>query len=350
MHTLSWIADSSFPTRLTIALLHFLWQGCCGGVLVVVGGSLLRNASAHHRYTLNVGVMLLMAICLPLTYRGIEISAARVDKTAVRKIDHGLGHASSAPNELPVSSTARIVPSASASASALTETQKLSDESTATTESGRTPAQINSSTISVKTPRLNYQPAIAGQAFQSLSRWVAALYVFGVSLILGRLLYGVWGGNRLCQSAGVIKDQSLLEMVGDLAHRLGLKAAPGQVACVRTNHSSGRRRNCEGLDAVAHHCCERSDAESVAGALVPARVAARSPLRSRYRICSSESSRPSCFFIPWCGMSAAESALNGNWQPTTWYWRRVGIDRSTRIFGWFVWQSFRQRYHVRGLL
>src|SRR5687767_939392 len=68
MNTLTWILDDSFSTRLTVALLHFLWQGCCVGLVVWICGTLLGAATARLRYSLNVASLLVMAACLPLTF------------------------------------------------------------------------------------------------------------------------------------------------------------------------------------------------------------------------------------------------------------------------------------------
>src|SRR5436190_12376985 len=68
MDMLSWVVDERFATRLTVSLLHFLWQGCCAGLLVFLLGLLFKKASARSRYLVNVAAMLVMAACLPVTF------------------------------------------------------------------------------------------------------------------------------------------------------------------------------------------------------------------------------------------------------------------------------------------
>src|SRR5262245_37230889 len=83
MNTFSWIVDQSLSTRLTLALVHFLWQGCVGGLLVVIGGWLLRGASARARYTLNVAVMLAMGAALPATFFFLAGPSASIEPSTL---------------------------------------------------------------------------------------------------------------------------------------------------------------------------------------------------------------------------------------------------------------------------
>jgi hypothetical protein len=54
--------------RLTLTLLHFLWQACAVALLVLAAGWCLRRRSAGARYAVNVGGLLLMAACVPFTF------------------------------------------------------------------------------------------------------------------------------------------------------------------------------------------------------------------------------------------------------------------------------------------
>src|SRR5258705_11337643 len=68
MNTLLWMFDASFSTRLAMARLYVLRQGSCGRVLVFVAGWIFSNVSSRIRYALHVAVMLLIAVCLPVTF------------------------------------------------------------------------------------------------------------------------------------------------------------------------------------------------------------------------------------------------------------------------------------------
>src|SRR5579872_1140612 len=136
MNILSWIADPSLTTRLTLALLHFLWQGCCGGLLVAAGGTLFKGVSARIRYNLSVAVLIAMAACLPITFYLVEIPAAAVGQTARLPIVLEAEPFDSTLGEHQRSSTARVAPPAQE----VTESQEPFARSSAATESGRLPA------------------------------------------------------------------------------------------------------------------------------------------------------------------------------------------------------------------
>ena len=63
----------SLPLRLVQALLHFLWQGCAVALIVLLAGTALKRASAHVRYLFNVAAMLVMVVCLPVTFTLLDV-------------------------------------------------------------------------------------------------------------------------------------------------------------------------------------------------------------------------------------------------------------------------------------
>lgn len=226
MNTLSWLVDGSFSMRLTLALLHFLWQGCAGGMLVIVGGWLLSNATARLRYSLNVAAMLLLAACLPVTFFLLGSPEVGADRFLPVRNVHGSPEArlstAVAPdsaNELPFSDKVGS-----------SHPRKSSVASIPKAETGSNLTDGSSSQVFASAWRsIGSMPF--DNAFPTVSRWVTALYLAGVTLILGRLLWGVWGGHRLRKLANVVQDHVLLQMVRDQARRLGLKAVPAVAWC-----------------------------------------------------------------------------------------------------------------------
>jgi beta-lactamase regulating signal transducer with metallopeptidase domain len=220
MNTLSWMIEPAMATRLTLALLHFLWQGCCGGLVVIVCGTLFRDAPARLRYALNVAVLILMAVCLPVTFLLVDIPVMAESKTEVRPTAPEPKSAGSTLDEVPAPSLARIVPPGSEVA----ETGDIPAASRATPEAGPALAEAHTSHMPPET-------LLTASTFQSLSRWVATIYLSGVLLIFARLFRGIWGGRRLQKLAQVVDDALLLEMVDKLARRLGLRVVPAIAWC-----------------------------------------------------------------------------------------------------------------------
>ncbi len=212
MNILSWIVDASFSTRLTLSLLHFLWQGCCCGLLVIIGGSLFGGVTARFRYSLSVAAMLLMAACLPVTFWLVDIPA--VDSSAaLSELNNPAVPAAAREDFRPSSAGQSIV-----SMGEMTEPDQLVPALNVTTETARTVPEVPTSSVTPTT--------LAANVFQSLSQWVTILYLSGVALILGRLLRGVWGGHRLRKNAHAIDDATMLKTVSEVARRLGFKSVP----------------------------------------------------------------------------------------------------------------------------
>lgn len=228
MHTLFWIVGDSFSTRLTMALLHFLWEGCLGGLLVIVGKWLLRDATARSRYVLNVATMLVMAACLPVTFLLLDTRETIVDHSAPVQ-SHEAPTIPEAQVQRPDSATIHALPDEPAAVGV----HEPAREPEAETGTDPNPYELDGA--STTRPAVAWLQALSSRltenAFPVLSRWVTALYLTGVALILGRLLRGVCGGDRLRKLATPIKDTELLQMVSQLAHRLGLKVVPTIAWC-----------------------------------------------------------------------------------------------------------------------
>jgi hypothetical protein len=151
MNAFAWIVDPSFSTRLTMALLHFLWQGCCGGLLVFAGAALFKRGSAHGRYTLNTAVMFAMAACLPVNFIMLTMPTGIVGDNPVLQIDNNSQPPHSTLNESSVTSSIKDLP-----------TTKHADI-------------VPQSAVTADNTSLGFQIPI-----RSLSRWVAVLYLAGV--------------------------------------------------------------------------------------------------------------------------------------------------------------------------
>ncbi len=58
----------AYGLRLSVTLLHFLWQGVLIGMLAVCVSRLLRHRSANARYVTNAVALSMMALCLAVTF------------------------------------------------------------------------------------------------------------------------------------------------------------------------------------------------------------------------------------------------------------------------------------------
>ena len=60
--------DQDLMVRVTLVLLHFLWQGSLCGLAALLAGRLMPNASSSARYRVFVGILCLMAALPAVTY------------------------------------------------------------------------------------------------------------------------------------------------------------------------------------------------------------------------------------------------------------------------------------------
>lgn len=226
MNTLTWMIDGSFSTKLTLTLLHFLWQGCVGGLIVLCGGWLLRRGAARSRYALNVSIMLLMAACLPVTFLMLKTPEGSVDRRIAVAESPAIRGAHVEPPKLATVGALLAGPEAViAREPAVESAPGASADATGT---------VKQSGVSFQSPVLGWQSRLSTlttNALPALSRWITVLYLAGVGLILGRLLRGVWGGHHLRRMATPIQDAELLQMVQQLAGRLGMKIVPTVAWC-----------------------------------------------------------------------------------------------------------------------
>lgn len=197
MNALFWL-DESMSLRLVQALLHFLWQGCAVALVVVLAGRMLRHASAQARYSFSVAALLVMVLCLPVTFLLVDLP--RHPESGREPV---LGHPT-------LDSTG---PSAAVAVA--------QGERTAVARALREGGQR---LVRGSRPWSRLIPP---------APYVVAGYFCGVALMMIRLSMGLQGGRRLCRSAIPVDDSGLLAMIGEVVRRMGLKAAPAVGYCER---------------------------------------------------------------------------------------------------------------------
>lgn len=225
MSLLSWIIDASFSVRLTTALLHFVWQGCCGGFLVYVGGVMLRHASSQWRYNFHVAALFIMAACLPVTFylQPIPQSVPARDsgQRSMSEPDLFAALALSSPKSTDAEVVIESEVSPANAAGRPTGTPRLTEPSN---------TLVNHSTDDQAPGPFDGKDG-RNDRFEKLAPWITLLYLISVGLILCRLLRGVWGGYQLRKCSRAIDDSTILDMIARQSQRLGLKFTPAIAWC-----------------------------------------------------------------------------------------------------------------------
>ncbi len=222
MNTIWWFIDDSTTTRLTLALFHFLWQGCCAGLVVFVAGGLLRNQSARVRYALNATTMLLMFACLPITFLCVEGPHSTTTVASTNSIPW--------PTDARSSGERGTATHAKESSTTNSIDQRSVNP---LTKSASSSAAIREPYYASRVPWLSSMLRDLAGALTAWSKWIVAFYVGGVILAFARLLRAIWGGHRLRRIATLITDSDLLESVRKLAKHIKLHAVPAVAYCER---------------------------------------------------------------------------------------------------------------------
>ena len=199
-----------FCLRLTLTLLHFLWQGVAIALFAAGIGMMIRERSATARYVVFSAALLLMACCLPITYALLDVPRLEIGSN----ID-----ASHDPISAAVSAPAH---------------PNLASESPAPAViphiQSRPPLQ-NTPTPNATPPRDPLAATFLSKVAERTAPWIASAYLLGVLLMFLRLLIGLQGGRRLCALSRPLEDPFLLALVQRTARSLRLRMMPAVAWC-----------------------------------------------------------------------------------------------------------------------
>ena len=220
---LDWIAADGF-SRLGVALGHFLWQGCVVALLYAVAARLLRGTSANTRYLTGVAALLLMAACLPVTLVVIPPSETVQE------------HGSDNPGPVAIVEEPPAPIREIATAPPLPESTVPAPmrplPSLPPTESAKAVPVTPVPVVPAATPpaRVSSPDMLA-----RLLPWASILYLCGVFTMLIRVALGLWGGRRLRRDCTPVAETAILDLLGEHARRMGMRAAPMIAACGRVS-------------------------------------------------------------------------------------------------------------------
>lgn len=210
-----WLLEPAFAVRVTLTLLHFLWEGALLGLAALAADRVTFKRSARLRYTAFVGILSAMGAALPTTYlvvRGQERSDVRPSalaqpaSTLLAANDVHLTVSQRGPASTPVVA--------------------------ANSAGGVSP-------VGSPEPALGFEPPAAtttehrSRGLEAYASVVVAVYLLGAVVMLGRLTIALQGGRRLRVAAKPILDGPVAEMVRHQARQIGLKTAPLVAWCGR---------------------------------------------------------------------------------------------------------------------
>lgn len=202
--------DTVWCVRLIETLIHFLWQGAAIALLTLVAAIALRRASANARYVLYVAALVLMAACLPATFTVLDGSATT------------LGDLHLAEQQAAIAGTVRTQPAGPTDRAATAVSHSPARRLAAGPEQPNT------------TEAQPGQPVVWGGSridWQDYATQITACYLVGVLLMVGRLLLGLHGGQRLRRLSQPVDDPAVLAALARQARLIGLAFTPAIAYC-----------------------------------------------------------------------------------------------------------------------
>jgi len=217
MNAAGWL-NGDACVRLTLTLVHFLWQGTAVALLAGLAMLALRRASPRLRYGVLVAALALMTACVPVTFAVLDVPGVSAPPERVSGMEPGLPAEVEGPPTLetlspPLPTTdVAVGPVGIASEPALPAAADDKPEIpvAATVEAADQPAD----------------------RWQRVAPYVAAVYLVGVLAMLGRLALGLGGGRRLRRRSQPVQESQLLAALARQVKALGLSFTPA-VACCR---------------------------------------------------------------------------------------------------------------------
>lgn len=197
--------DAEVSARIVLTLLHFLWQGL---LIAMVGGAvnrISRRSTASRRYLVSFIAMALMLVCLPVTFWC-------------------------------------LLPQGGLAQSRESSTTFSTEESTSLPVLRLEPSSMDTvapAELAVNLPEAVNAPEVVELESSSPLRWEVAtpylvsIYLVGVMLMLGRLLFAFYGGERLRRHSEPLANQRILKALSQQATRMRLRIAPAVAVCHR---------------------------------------------------------------------------------------------------------------------
>ncbi len=225
MSGFTWMGDA-FALRVAATLLHFVWQGAALALIAVLLNQLLCNATARTRYSVNVGLLVAMVACLPLTFvilGGPTVELARSNSETSARANVSTAEASVGPEPIGAVSIPKQV--AELNVTTQPPLNHAQGESETRLDASYRPFEAVQATAKAERELF--------QSLNSLAPFIAWTYFAGVLFMTVRLTTGLRGGQSLRRQSLPVEDAGLLAMVREQATLIGLRCVPAIAYCER---------------------------------------------------------------------------------------------------------------------
>ncbi len=209
------LLEPALSLRLTLTLLHFLWQGALLGLAAFAADRGLRRASSRTRYAVFVSILAAMSAALPTTFLLIRIAEPQSNLATVL-----------------VSTSVPVVMTNSSPAVTPRPIGKASQPVNSIQDRQPEPiSDLGPAGAFIESPAAPNEPPTA--RLKPYATAVTLTYLAGIVLMLARLAVALQGGRRLRLAATPISEGPITELVRRQAQQIGLKTAPLVAWCSR---------------------------------------------------------------------------------------------------------------------
>ena len=219
MNGLEFLLDNSVwqqqAIRLSLTLLHFVWQGLLVGIAAAIALRCCKRKSANTCYLVACVAFFSLPLLAAVTFVMTDVPA-EVTLVSPRLIE---SNDAVLPEPLPDKGPLEQPIFAEALPGEL-KTTPIPEPVSVAAVSEAAPVTLSTRDAGLK-------------AFFPFLPFIAATYVVGVLMMLLRLQMRIWRGARLCSHSPPVHDPSLLDLTAKLAKQAGLKCVPAIRYCDR---------------------------------------------------------------------------------------------------------------------
>jgi WD40 repeat protein/beta-lactamase regulating signal transducer with metallopeptidase domain len=210
------LLEPALSLRLTLTLLHFLWQGALLGLVALAADRALRRATSRVRYAMFVGILAMMGAALPATFSLVRVGEEQ----------HRIPLATAPPSPT-------IVATTTSGPTTLRPAAFAAPNATAPSRDPATTPMADPELADALTVAASIVQPVPRRGIESYAAPIAVAYLVGIGLMLARLAVALQGGRRLRLAAMPISEGPITELARRQAKQIGLKSAPLVAWCSR---------------------------------------------------------------------------------------------------------------------
>ena len=217
------IIDQEPAWRLSLTLLHFLWQGLVTVIVIAFLLRLLREAPSRLRYLVLIAGMPAMVLCVLTTFLLVDSSSLEDGQVSSQRSVGPMANVSSGDSRAVDFRVQTPLLPAGTGSSDSNENSEASEQQNASDQDAIGPAPASDA----RTPGKNTGQASAIEnAMRPWAPVFVCCYLAGVIVLLARVAIGFRGSSRIGKTSRAVTESRLLVSVSELAMQMKIAIVP----------------------------------------------------------------------------------------------------------------------------